>query len=138
MPIFFKLDHERRVVFAEGSGRLTDHDVFGYQQEVWSRSDVHGYDELMDMSGVESIEPPTPERVRELAELAAKMDAPAVATRLAIVAPSTLAFGLGKMFQAQRDLQDGSRKEVGVFRTRQEALGFLDRAAPGEEHRPSR
>jgi hypothetical protein len=125
MPIFFEVDHERRVVFADGSGRLTDQDVFGYQREVWSRPDIRGYHELMDMSGVESIEPPTPERVRELAELAAQMDAPAVPTRFAIVAPSTIAFGLGKMFQAQRDLQRGSAKEVGVFRTRREALGFL-------------
>jgi hypothetical protein len=136
MPILFKVDHERRVVFAEGSGRLTDQDVFGYQREVWSRPDVSGYDELMDMSGVESIEPPTPERVRELAELSARMDAPTAATRFAIVAPSTIAFGLGKMFQAQRDLQKDSRKEVGVFRTRQEALGFLGREEPDAE-RPS-
>ena len=125
MPIHFDVDHSRRVVFAAGSGRLTDADVFGYQSEVWSRSDVHGYHELIDMSGVESIEPPTPERVRELAELAATMDAPNLPTRLAIVAPTTLAFGLGKMFQAQRDLQKDNQKEVGVFRTRQEALGFL-------------
>jgi hypothetical protein len=125
MPIRFEVDHERRVVFAEGTGRLTDHDVFGYQREVWSRADVRGYHELIDVSGVESIEPPTPERVRELAELSATMDSPGVVTRLAIVATTTLAFGLGKMFQALRDLQKSSTKEVGVFRTRQEAMSFL-------------
>lgn len=125
MPIFFEVDHERRLVLAVGSGRLTDTDVFGYQREVWARSDTRGYHELVDMSTVESIESPTPERVRELAELAAEMDAAGPPTKFAIVAPSTIAFGLGKMFQAQRDLQQGSRKEVGVFRTRAEAMGFL-------------
>ena len=125
MPIQFQVDHERRVVFADGSGRLTDGDVFGYQHEVWSRSDIRGYHELMDISAVESIEAPTPDRIRELAELAAQMDTDAAPTRFAIVAPSTIAFGLGKMFQAQRDLQKRSTKEVGVFRTRSEALEFL-------------
>jgi len=125
MPISFEVDHARHVVFAEGSGRLTDADVFGYQREVWSRADVRGYHELMDMTAVESIEPPTSARLRELAELSAKMDLPEDATRFAIVAPTTIAFGLGKMFQALRDLQPESRKEVGVFRTRPEALGFL-------------
>jgi hypothetical protein len=125
MPISFEVDHAHRIVLAAGSGRLTDADVFGYQREVWARADVRGYDELMDMSAVESIEPPTPERVRELAELAAKMDTSSEPTRFAIVAPTTLAFGLGKMFQAQRDLQTDTKKEVGVFRTRHEAMGFL-------------
>jgi hypothetical protein len=125
MPIFFEVDHERRIVFAEASGRLSDADVFGYQQDVWARADVRGYHELMDTSAVESIEPPSPERVRELAELSAKMDASDTPTRFAIVAPTTIAFGLAKMFQAQRDLQSDSRKEVGVFRTREEALRFL-------------
>lgn len=140
MPIFFEVDHERRVVFAEASGRLSDVDVFGYQNEVWSRTDVTGYHELMDMSAVESIEPPSPARVRELAELAARMDTSTAPTRFGIVAPSTLAFGLAKMFQAQRDLQKDNQKEVGVFRTRPEALRFLglegndaapDRVDPG-------
>jgi hypothetical protein len=126
MPISFEVDHERRVVFAEASGRLSDADVFGYQNDVWARSDVRGYHELMDTSAVESIEPPSPARVRELAELAAKMDASGPPTRFAIVAPSTIAFGLAKMFEAQRDLQVGSQKEVGVFRTRPEALRFLE------------
>ena len=125
MPIQFQVDHERRVVLAAGSGTLTDGDVFGYQREVWSRADVRGYHELMDMTAVESIEPPSPERIRELAELSAHMDAHSTPTRFAIVAPSTIAFGLAKMFQAQRDLQKRSTKDVGVFRTRSEALAFL-------------
>lgn len=138
MPIFFEVDHPRRLVLAEASGRLTDTDVFGYQREVWSRTDVRGYHELMDMTAVESIEPPTPDRVRELAELAAKMDTPDLPTRFAIVAPTTIAFGLGKMFQAQRDLQQDSKKEVGVFRTRQEAMDFLGLDASAEMRDPRR
>jgi hypothetical protein len=125
MPIHYRVDHERKAVFAEGSGMFTDADVFGYQREVWSRPDVHGYCELIDMTAVEKIEQPTPERIEQLAQLSAEMDATARSTRFAIVAPTAIAFGLGKMYQAMREMQDRSAKEVGVFRTRAEALAFL-------------
>jgi hypothetical protein len=125
MPIRYNVDHERKVVFAEGSGTFTDADVFGYQREVWSRPDVHGYNELIDMTAVERIEQPTPERIEQLAALSAEMDAISRSRRFAIVAPTTIAYGLGKMYQAMREMQDRSAKEVGVFRTRDEALAFL-------------
>ena len=125
MPIRYHVDHERRVVFAEGSGTFSDADVFGYQREVWSRPDVRGYSELIDMTAVEQIEQPSPERIEQLAQLSAEMDAIARSTRFAIVAPTPIAYGLGKMYQAMREMQDRSAKEVGVFRTRAEALAFL-------------
>jgi hypothetical protein len=74
---------------------LSDDDIFGYQREVWSRPDVAGYDELMDMSAVEYIVRPPAERIRELARLSAAMDARAPASRFAIVAPTTWSSGLG-------------------------------------------
>jgi len=125
MPIRYSVDHERKVVFAEGSGTFTDADAFGYQREVRSRPDVHGYGELIDMTAVEKIEQPTPERIEQLAELSAEMDAIARSTRFAIVAPTPIAYGLGKMYQAMREMQVRSAKEVGVFRTRAEAFAFL-------------
>jgi hypothetical protein len=125
MPIRYNVDHGRKVVFAEGSGTFTDADVFGYQREVWSRPDVLGYLELIDMTAVERIEQPTPERIEQLAELSAEMDAVSRSARFAIVAPTTIAYGLGKMYQAMREMQHRSTKEVGVFRTREEALAFL-------------
>ena len=126
MPIQYRVDHARKVVFAEGSGTFSDADVFGYQREVWSRPDVLGYSELIDMTAVERIEQPTPERIEQLARLSAEMDAPARSRKFAIVAPTTIAYGLGKMYQAMREMQDRGAKEVGVFRTMPEALAFLD------------
>jgi hypothetical protein len=129
MPIIYKVDHDARIVIAAGQGKLTDADVFEYQRDVWSRADVTGYNELVDMRGVTEIALPSVERVRALAELAAKMDDKVSHSRLAIVAPDDLAFGLGRMFQSHRELVrefDGrGTKEVGVFRTMEEALVFL-------------
>src|SRR5262249_8448911 len=115
MPISYRVDHARRVVFATGSGTLTAADVLGYHGEVWSRPDLRGYDEVMDMTGVEQIVVPSADRVRELAKLSANMDA-AMNSKFAIVAPATLAYGLGRMFQTYRAMETRSTKEVGVFR----------------------
>jgi len=125
MPIEYRIDHERRLVLTRGVGTLTDADVFGYQREVWSRPDVDGYDELMDMTDVQHIAMPSVHRARDLAQLSAEMDGVSSYSKFAIVAPSDEAFGLGRMYQTFRELEAKGKKQVGVFRTREEAFAFL-------------
>ena len=125
MPIEYRINHARRLVVARGSGTLNDEDVFGYQHEVWSRPDVEGYDELVDMTDVEHIALPYADRVQDLARLSASMDTRYRASHLAVIAPSDTAFGIGRMYQTYRELDPHSTKQVGVFRTREEALAFL-------------
>jgi hypothetical protein len=126
MPIHYHIDHDRRLVLAEGSGVLSDADVFGYQKEVWSRADVAGYNELVDVTAVEKFAVPSGQRVVDLAVLSAAMDTPAARARFAIVAPQDIGFGLGRMFEITRNLEPRSTKQVAVFRTRGEALAFLE------------
>jgi hypothetical protein len=125
MPIEYEIDHTRRVVIARGRGVLGEGDFFGYQKEVWSRDDVQGYDELVDMRAVEDVAVPTADRMRALASLSAGMDAPRTSARLAIIAPQDFAYGLGRMYEAYRSFQPSSTKEVMVFRTAAEAIAFL-------------
>lgn len=125
MPIEHRIDQERRLVRVRVHGTLTDEEVFGYQREVWSRPDVEGYDELVDMTDVEHIALPSSGRVQDLASLSASMDTRSRASRLAVIAPSDTAFGIGRMYQTYRELDPRSTKEIGVFRTRSEALAFL-------------
>ena len=137
MPITYRVDHEARVVICVGHGIFSDDDVFGYQREVWSRHDVAGYNELVDMTRVERIALPHADRVKDLASLASGMDDPNSRTRMAVVAPDNLAFGLGRMFQAHRELDRRSTKEVGIFRTMEEALAFLELEKPLEMPEPA-
>lgn len=125
MPIEYQIDFERRLVIAKGVGTVADPDIFDYQKQVWSRPEVLGFNELVDMSAVIKIDPPSAERVQQLAALSVKMDAGAPASKFAIVAPDHLAFGLGRMYEIYRSLEAGSKKKVGVFRTLPEALAFL-------------
>lgn len=132
MPISYRVDHEARVVVAAGHGVLTDVDVFGYQREAWSRPDVTGYNELIDMTHVDQIALPSADRIRDLADLSAGMDIPETRTRLAVVVTDNFAFGLGRMLQAYRELDRRSTKEIGIFRTMDEALVFLGLERPVE------
>jgi hypothetical protein len=125
MPILYRVDHDARVVIAVGHGVLIDSDVFDYQRGVWSRADVVGFDELIDMTRVTRIALPSTKRVRDLAAMAAEMDSGPSRSRIAIVAPTDFPFGLARMFQTYRQLDANSTKEVGVFRTMDEALTYL-------------
>ena len=125
MPIHYEIDPVRRLVIARGHGRLTDQDVFGYQREVWSRPDVGGYDEIVDMRDVEHIEMPTSERLKDLASLAASMDLPGTSSKFAIVATDTIAAELARFFRAYRQLDPRSTKEISIFKSMAEASDWL-------------
>lgn len=126
MPIEFYCDHERRIVFARAKGILTDEEVFSYQKEVWSREDTIGYDEVIDMSGVEIIASKSGDRMRDLATLSASMDSRSSRTKFAIVAPDDLAYGMGRMYETYRTMDERSTREVAVFRGMEEAMAWID------------
>jgi hypothetical protein len=125
MPIKFHCDHGKRLVLAKAYGILTEEEIFGYQREVWSREEIIGYDEVIDMSEVEKIVSPRSYRIRDLAALAASMDSRSTRTKFAIVATDDFAFGLGRMYEAYRTLNDRSTREVAVFRTMEDALAWI-------------
>jgi len=130
MPISHCIDPDRRLVTARAFGTLTDQDVFDYQLTVWSRKDVAGYDELMDMSEVVEIVKPPAARMQQLASVAASMESSNTDSKFAIIAPSDIAFGLGRMFQAFREYSDKGARKVGVFRSADEAHVFLELVPP--------
>ncbi len=125
MPLTYRIDPERRLVIARGSGIMKDQDFFNYQREVWSRPEVAGFDELVDMTNVAQILLPSIERVRDLAELGADMAKGWPVSRLAIVAPGDLAFGLARLFDIARQSTTPGGKPVEVFRAMPDALAWL-------------
>lgn len=132
MPIEYRIDHEARIVVARGFGVMNDSDIFGYQREVWSRADVEGYNELIDMDGVERIDLPSTDRVAALAMLSAKMDSPYHPSKFAIVASHDVSFALGRMYQAYREMDPRSTKQVEVFRAMDKALNWVSAATHSE------
>ena len=104
---------------------ITPDVLFEYQKAVWSDPAIADYDELVDMSGVEDVEAPSPSNVSALAGFSAKMDGSPKPTKLAIVAADDLLFGLGRMYQAYREMKPESKKEVAVFRSMPDAIAWL-------------
>ena len=127
MPIEYHIDHARRLVVARARGRVDGSDLDAYQAEVWSKPEVSGYNELVDMTEVSELHAPknVGATMENLAAVSAASDTPEIPTKFAIVASAELAFGLGRMYQSIRELERRSTKEVGVFRTLPEALSFL-------------
>jgi hypothetical protein len=132
MPIEYRIEHENRMVIARGFGVITDSDVFGYQREVWSQRELEGYHELVDMSGVERIDLPSTDRVAALAMMSAKMDTPYHPSKFAIVASEDVSFALGRMYQAYREMDPRSTKQVEVFRTMDLALNWMSASTRSE------
>ncbi len=100
-------------------------DMLEYQRSAWSGRHVLGYDELVDMTHVSAVDSASGEQIKDLASWAAHMDLASAPSRFAIVAPGDLVYGLGRMYQAYREGEKRSSKEVGVFRTLNEAFAFL-------------
>src|SRR5262247_2836656 len=127
MPISYTVDHDHRLVRVKGAGVFSDDDVFGYQREIMARTDVLGYDELVDMTNVLRIDLPSFQRVKDLAELSAEMDPRHPPGRFAIIAPGDVAYMLGRLFKGVRALVPGATRELGIFRTPEEAEAWLRR-----------
>ena len=125
MPIEVRIDPLQRIVFATPRGTLTTQDLFSYQKEVWSRRDLAGFSELVDMTEVEKIAFESVDRVRELAGLSAAMDEPQGSSKLAIVAVKDAHFGLARMYQSYREANPKSTREVRTFRSKEEATAWL-------------
>ena len=125
MPLEYRIDHQKRLVVVQGRDAVTGPELLDYQRTVWSRPELAGYHELADMTGVEQFDSPSPSGVWALASVSATMDPPSGGGKFAIVAPQPIAYGLGRMYEAYRNIESCGCKEVGVFPTLTEALAFL-------------
>lgn len=121
-----EIDTPRRRVVATWGPVVTDAALMDYQKTVWSDPAIHGYDELIDFRALKQVEVTT-EGLEKVAALAAGMDAAAGAGRFAIVVGDTLSFGLSRMYEAFREIDENSSRQLMVFQGMGDALGWLDR-----------
>lgn len=123
------VDSERRRVVTTWGPLVTDASLLAYQKAVWDDPGVHGFDELIDFRDAEEIEVTT-EGLEAVAHLAAGMDGVAGSSRFAIVVGDSLSYGLSRMYEAFREMDEKSTRRVMVFKQKEEALTWLDGAAP--------
>jgi hypothetical protein len=120
MGITFRVDHDRRRIFASGEGQLTYQEVTDYAAAVRPVRMI-GYDMLFDATAV--VLTLSPEQIRTLtarAQLEPMPPAPRGAT--AIVAKQPAVFGLSRMYAT---LAESAGLQVGVFYDLAEAEEWL-------------
>jgi hypothetical protein len=126
MPIDYRIDHEKRLVLAYSFGKLTDDEILAYQQEVWSRIDVAGYNEMVDLTAVEEFDTLSASKMRIIAALGASMDSQDKSAKTAMLASPGLHYGMSRMYEVFRQLEPATTRTVRTFVSREEALRWLD------------
>lgn len=125
MPIDYHIDRKKKIVFTTPKVSLTHEEMVAFQQDVWARPGLRGFDELIDMSQVADVRFQSPQDVMRFAELSAGMDDPKRRTKTAIITADKLYNALGRMYQAYRAQSPGSNREVEIFRDMNEAMDWL-------------
>ena len=119
------VNKEQRRVSTVWGRSVTDESLMEYQKAVWSDPTLHGFDEVIDFRRVDEIRVTT-NGLRAVATLAAAMDEPGTMTRFAIVVGTPLSFGLARMYETFRGLDDRATRDVAVFEDLEPALAWLD------------
>lgn len=122
MPLKFQVDATHGIVRSVGSGTLSTADLQGYFAAT--RADPQfdpAMHRLMDLREVTQL--PSSDDIRSLAAFA-RTKAPTETARMAIIAPSDLAFGVSMMFKAFVGYGD----RLVVVRDEAEALAWLEKA----------
>ena len=125
------MDEQKRRVVTTWGLRVDDASLMGYQRSVWGDPAVHGFDEVIDFRGLEQIEVTT-EGLEAVAHLAAGMDPQAGKSRFAIVVGDKLSYGLSRMYEAFRQMNETASRDVMVFHRLEDALAWLD--GRGKDH----
>ena len=118
-------------MYAKASEPLVDADLTRYQLALADDPDHgDGFDQLLDLTDVVGLSV-TAEGVSEAARVAETFEAQVLGTRCAVVVSSTVAYGMGRMFQAMAP----GAVEVGIFRRLSDAREWLDRTSEAQQSR---
>lgn len=119
MPVFLKLDKERKLIHTTGSGFVTKAEVLAHQDQILKHPDFDpSFAQLADFARLTN----TDINMADL-QILAMQDIFSIHSRRAIVVKSDLAFGFAKIFELYRQL--AGARGIRVFRTHHEALNWI-------------
>lgn len=119
MPVFYKIDKERRLVLSSASGVFSRVEAAAHMERLQKDPDFDpSYSQIADFSQVTKIDLQAQD-VRELAQRSIF----STQSRRALIAPGDTAYGLARMFGMLRENQ--GEMGIGIFRTLEEALDWV-------------
>lgn len=123
MPIQYEIDEDRGVVRTTASGRLTDEELLEHKRALLDDPRFRpGMAELSDVRGVDELAV-TPAGIAEAAQFDESHSDHFGSHRLALLVPTDLVFGMGRMYEQRTD---GNTGGVQIFRDEAEALRWLE------------
>jgi hypothetical protein len=119
LPIFYKIDKERRVVMTTGSGDFSIAEALRHQEQfLHDPSFDRSFSQIIDLRHVTQFDL-EPGDVRKLAQR--NIFSPE--SRRAIIVNTDLGYGYGRMFELHRE--NAGELGIRVFRTLEEALDWV-------------
>ncbi len=118
MPVTYRIDKSRRIVFTTAYGRVEEAEVLAHQDKLRRDPDFDpSFAQLFDTHGVTSVQVSTA-AIRRLAQ----RNPFGAGARRAFIMPTDELYGLGRMFQI---LTEDSGHEVHIFRDEALARSWL-------------
>ena len=119
MPVFLKIDKERKLVHTTGSGFISKDEVLAHQDQILKHPDFDpSFSQLANFARLTN----TDINMADLQTFAHR-DVFSIHSRRAIIVKSDLAFGFAKIFELYRQL--AGARGIRVFRTHHEALNWI-------------
>lgn len=132
MPIEYRVDQAKGILYSTASGRLTSQEVMEIDRQVRSDPDVlPEYHQISDFRGVTDLDVET----RYVSSVARTQPYFLPTARSAVVAKGPLAVGMTRMFELSRGEDAG---EIQIFPTIEAAeawvLAGFQGGSPGSQH----
>ena len=128
MPASHYIDKENKIIFTEWHGEPSDSDLIDalniYLSDIKNRPELDDFNELVDFSDIRGLKLSI-DALIELGRIASKFDRPGN-NKLAIVVTSTLAYGFARMYGIYRNYNPQSNKKVLAFRSKEDAMEWLE------------
>ena len=123
MPVSFRIDEDLGLVVTVFSGKVTDGDLSEHARKLAADTRAPNFDEIVLFDESVSTSELSTDAVRRAGRYLSTR-VPSGPNKLAIVAPSQVAFGMARLFAVHRD-GDTGKTNLRVLRTLREAKDWL-------------
>jgi hypothetical protein len=124
MPLTVNVLPERGLIWVEGEGVVTDHDLVTYVHEYLVEKDLRSWDEVFDLSSADLLDV-TYAGLSEVAAAAVPTDPEESPTKIAILISEAVGIGISRMYQALREGK-GGRRAMRIFWEREDLLAWME------------
>ena len=132
MPAKHFIDKEAKLIVTTWEGDAVDIEfievITKYQKDIQLNPEYIEYNEVANFCKITSIKL-TPKGLKRIGRIASKTDQYKFNSKLALVVSSGTAFNLARIYASFRNIQNGTNKEIRIFKSEVEAMGWAQSKA---------